>query len=57
MLEVSENYPEFFVGLQIKTNSKDKIEAPVPFHHFKKKHKSKLLNCYKGFNPITGTFP
>jgi uncharacterized Zn finger protein len=47
VLEVAENYPEFNIGLQIKTNSTDKIEAPVPFHQFKKKNQNKLLSVTK----------
>jgi SNF2 family DNA or RNA helicase/uncharacterized Zn finger protein len=57
VLEVAENYPDFFVGLQIKLNSKDKIEAPVPFHQFKKKNKSKLLNVTKDLMQLQEHFP
>ncbi|NOU16670.1 MAG: DEAD/DEAH box helicase [Bacteroidales bacterium] len=57
VLEVAENYPEFSVGLQIRTNSKDKIEAPIPFHQFKKKHKSQLLSVTKDLVQLQEHFP
>lgn len=57
VLEVAENFPEFTVGLQIKINSKDKIEAPIPFHQFKKKHKNKLLTVTKDLVQLQEYFP
>lgn len=56
-MEVSDNYPEFNIGLQIKPNSKDKIEVPVPFHQFKKKNKNKLLAVTKDLIQLQEYFP
>ena len=57
VLEVSENYPDFNVGLQIKLNSKDKIEAPIPYHLFKKKNKSTLFSVTKELIHLQEHFP
>lgn len=57
VLEIQESYPEFNVGLQIKPNSKDTIEAPVPFHIFKKKNKDKLLSVTKDLMQLQDHFP
>ncbi len=57
VLEVTDNYPEFNIGLQIKVNSKDKIEAPLPFHQFKKENKDKLLAVTKDLIQLQEHFP
>jgi len=57
VLQVKENYPEFNVGLQIKENTKDEFEAPIPFHLFKKKNKSKLLSVIKDLMQLQEHFP
>ncbi len=57
VLEVEENYPEFSVSLRIKTNSKDKFEAPIPFHQFKTKNLSKVLSVTKDLVQLQEHFP
>jgi len=57
VLKVEEEYPEFSVDLQIRVNSQDKLEAPVPFHQFKKKHKDKLLAVTKDLVQLHEYFP
>ena len=47
VLEVTENYPDFFISLLIKINSKDKIEAAVPFHQFRQNNKDKMISVIK----------
>ncbi|MDD3686668.1 MAG: SNF2 helicase-associated domain-containing protein, partial [Bacteroidales bacterium] len=57
VLEVQDSYPDFNVGLQIKTNTKDTIEAPVPFHLFKKKNKDKIIAVIKDLLQLQDHFP
>jgi SNF2 family DNA or RNA helicase/uncharacterized Zn finger protein len=57
ILQVEENYPKFNIDLQIRSNVKDKIEAPVSFYQFKKENKSKSLTVIKELMQLQEHFP
>lgn len=57
VLEVEEKFPEFNVGLNIKSNSSDGIAVPIPFNQFKTKYKDKILSVTKELMQLQEHFP